>query len=270
MNKNVFNKTVFERWRATVIYAVGILGYMLMVTAVYPTYKKMLTEKADLLKNYPKGLLQLFGVKNINASSFTNYITLELLGFIWVIIMVAFVVAFARNMISGELKDGTLELLMSQPVPRWKILTSEGMAMLAGIVGLVVTTVLGVIVFGSAFASSGGVNYAGLAAFIPVGICLATAIAGYSVLFTVLIKDPRRVIMASVGLTLYFYLIHFAAGYSKIVDKIDWFGIFHYYDPFTVIERGTVPAKSVLVLLAFTAVGFGAAIWAFQHKDIKQ
>jgi ABC-2 type transport system permease protein len=269
VNRSVFNKTVSERWRGTLVYGVGIIAYMLMVTAVYPTYRKMLAEKADLLKNYPKGVLQLFGVKSINAASFTNYITLELLGFIWVIIMAAFVIAFARNMIAGELKDGTLELLMSQPVPRWKVLTSEGTALLAGIVALVVATVVGVFAFGSAFASSGGINYAGMASFIPVGICLALAIGGYSVLLSVVIEDPRRVAMAAAGLTLFFYLIHFAASYSKIVEKVDWFGVFHYYSPMEVIDSGTVPVKSVLILLAFAIVGFGAALWAFQRKDIK-
>jgi ABC-2 type transport system permease protein len=269
MNRSVFDKTVFERWRATLVYAVGILAYMLMLTAVYPTFRNMLAAKSELLKNYPKGLLQFFGVKSIDASSFSNYITLELLGFIWVIIMAAFVIAFARQMISGELHDGTLELLMSQPVPRWKVLTSEGIALLAGIVVLVVTTVLGIFAFGSAFASSAGINYAGYAAFLLVGICLSAAIAGYSVLFSVLLDDPRRAVMASVGLTLFFYLIHFAAAYSKIVEKVDWFDIFHYYSPMTVIDSGTIPVKSVLLLLAFAAVGFGAAVWAFDRKDIK-
>lgn len=269
MNKNVFNKTVFERWRATLVYVIGILAYMLMLTAVYPTFRKMLTAKSELLKNYPKGLLQFFGVKSIDASSFSNYITLELLGFIWVIIMAAFVIAFARQMIAGELSDGTLELLMAQPVPRWKILTSEGLALLAGIVVLVVATVAGIFAFGSAFASSAGINYAGYAAFLLVGISLCAAMAGYSVLFSVLLDDPRRAVMASVGLTLFFYLVHFAASYSTIIAKVDWFGIFHYYSPMTVIDSGTVPVKSVLLLLVFAAVGFGAAIWAFERKDIK-
>lgn len=269
MNRNVFNKTVFERWRPTVVYVVGLLAYMLMLTAVYPTFRKMLTAKSELLKNYPKAVLQLFGVNSIDAASFSNYITLELLGFIWVVIMAAFVMAFARQMVAGEIHDGTLELLMSQPVARWKVLTSEGVALLGGIVVLVVTTVVGIIVYGSIFASSAGVNYAGCAAFIPVGICLAAAVAGYSVLFSVLLNDPRRAVMAAVGLTLFFYLLHFAASYSSVLEKVDWFGIFHYYNPMKVIDSAQVPVKSVLILLAFAAVGFGASLWFFQRKDIK-
>jgi ABC-type transport system involved in multi-copper enzyme maturation permease subunit len=74
--------------------------------------------------------------------------------------------------------------------------------------------------------------------------------------------------MASAGLTLFFYVVHFAGAYWRIVEKIDWFGIFHYYDPLRVINSGNVPVKDVLILLAFAIVGFALAIWFFQRKDI--
>jgi len=269
LNRNVFDKTVLERWRPTLVYVVGLLAYMLMLTAVYPTFRRMLETKAELFKDYPKALLQLFGVQSIDTASFSNYITIELLGFIWVIIIAAYVIAFARQMVAGEVNDGTLELLMAQPVARWKLLTSEGLALLGGIAVLVVSTVFGIIAYGAIFASGTGLNYSGCAAFIPVGISLAAAVAGYSVLFSVLFNDPRRAVMASVGLTLFFYLLHFAASYSGVLEKVDWFGIFHYYNPLKVLDSGRVPVKSVLVLLAFAAVGFGASVWFFQRKDLK-
>ena len=267
MNFTVLRKNLSDRWAGTLIYALGILGYILMISAVYPTFKKTLAQKADLMKNYPKGLLQLFGVKNINAASFNNYMTIELIGFIWIIIMAAFVIAWTRAMISGEIRDGTMELLLAQPVERWKVLVSEGVGLLAGIVTLTVVTVVGTFAFGSAFGAK--VSYAGFAAFLPLGICVALAIAGYSLLFSALLDDPRRAVMASTGLTLFFYVLHFVSLYSKVVEKIDWFGVFHWYNPLPVLDGATVPVKSVLILLAFAAVGFGAAMVIFQRKDIK-
>jgi ABC-type transport system involved in multi-copper enzyme maturation permease subunit len=74
--------------------------------------------------------------------------------------------------------------------------------------------------------------------------------------------------MAAAGLTLVFYLVHVGGAYSKFFEKVDWFGIFHYYDPLKVLDSGNVPAKSVLLLLAFAAVGFGAALLVFQRRDI--
>lgn len=267
MNFTVLRKNLSDRWAGTLIYALGILGYILMISAVYPTFKKTLAQKADLMKNYPKGLLQLFGVKNINAASFNNYMTIELIGFIWIIIMAAFVIAWTRAMISGEIRDGTMELLLAQPVERWKVLVSEGVGLLAGIITLTLVTVLGAFAFGTAFGAK--VSYAGFAAYLPLGICAALAIAGYSLLFSALLDDPRRAVMAATGLTLFFYVLHFVSQYSKIVDKIDWFGVFHWYKPLSTLDSATVPIKSILILLAFAVVGFGAALVVFQRKDIK-
>ena len=175
MNLHVLRKNLSDRWAGTLVYSLGILGYILMISAVYPRYKKTLAAKTELLKNYPKGLLKLFGVQSLNVSSFNNYITVELVGFIWIIIMAAFVIAWTRAMISGEIRDGTMELLLAQPVERWKVLLSEGGGLLAGIVALTVVTVLGSFAFGGAFA--GELSYAGFAAFMPLGICLGLAIA---------------------------------------------------------------------------------------------
>ena len=267
MNLTLLRKNLSDRWGGTLVYALGIMGYILMITAVYPTFKKTMAAKSQLLKNYPKGLLQFFGVQNINAASFNNYMTIELVGFIWVIIMAAFVIAWTRAMISGEIRDGTMELLLAQPVERWKVLVSEGAGLLAGIAALTVVTAVGAIAFGSAFSAK--VSYAGFAAYLPLGICLGLAIAGYSLLFSALLDDPRRAAMAATGLTLFFYVLHFVSQYSSVVAKIDWFGVFHWYNPLSVLDSGNVPVKSILILLAFAAIGFGAATAVFQRKDIK-
>jgi ABC-2 type transport system permease protein len=267
VNLNVLRKNLSDRWRASMIYAIGILGYLLMIIAVYPTFKKTLAAKSELLKNYPKQLLQLFGVKSIDAASFNNYMTIELLGLIWVVIMAAFVIAWTRAMIAGEISDGTMELLLAQPVARWRVIVSESTGLLAGVVGLCCVTVVGTMALGAAFGAR--VSYAGFGAFLPLGIALALAVAGYSLFFSALLDEPRRAVMASAGLTLFFYLLHFGGTYSKVIDKIDWFGIFHYYNPMKVLDSGKIPVKSVLILLVFAAVGFGAATWVFQNKDIK-
>jgi ABC-2 type transport system permease protein len=262
---NLIRKTISDHWRGTSVYAIAIAAYMLMLAAIFPTIKNITNIKLTLMK-YPKGLLKFFGVQSFDISSFNNYVTLQFLSLIWVIIMAAFVIAFARNLIAGELHEGTLELLLAQPIERWKVLTSEVAVILGGIIGLVVVTVASTVVFGAAFGMK--VSYAGFAAFIPLGAALGASIAAYSILLSAVMRDPRRVAMAAAGLTLSFYLIHFAGTYSKVLDKVDWFSIFHYYNPLKVLDSGSVPVRSILILLAFTAACFAAALWLFQRRDI--
>lgn len=266
MNWNLVRKTARERRRSAAIYASANALYVLFICAFFPSIRDMTTLKMELFKDQYQGVARFFGVQSFDIQSFNNYIVLQFLSLFWVIIMAAFVISFARNMVSGELEDGTLELLLSQPIERWNLLTSEGATLLCGIVSLVVTTILSIIVFGSIFRV--GITYGGYLSFMALGTALFIAIAGYSIFFSALFKESRRAAMVSAGLTLAFYLLHFAGSYWSVADKIDWFGLFHYYRPLEVINGGGFPVKSVLVLLAFGVVGFAAALWVFRNKDI--
>ena len=265
MNWNMMRKTISDRWRGTAIYAGALAAYVLMLTAMFPSFQKM-TGIEEMFEGYPEGMTRFFGVESIDITSFSNFMTMELFGLMFVIIVGAFVFSFARNMVAGELRDGTLELLLAQPIQRWKMLTSKGGVLLAGIVGIVLVTVLSVFAFGAAFGID--VSYSGYLAYLLVAIALLVSIAGYSILFSTALHRPRWVVMASVGVTLGFYMMQFVATSSESLEKLGYFTIFHYYNPLKVLDSGSVPVGDVLILLAFGAACFGASLWFFQRKDI--
>ena len=265
MNWNLIRKTISDRWRGTAIYAGALVAYVLMLTAMFPSFQN-LTGVKEVLEQYPEGMARFFGVESIDFSSFNNFMTMEFLGLMFVIIAGAFIFSFARYAVAGELRDGTLELLLAQPVERWRILTSKAAVLLAGIVGLVLITVLSVLGLGSAFGID--VSYSGYLAYIPVAMALLVSIAGYSILFSTSLNRPRWVVMASVGVTLGFYMMQFAATSSQSLEKLGYFTIFHYYNPLKVMDSGTVPLWDVLVLLGVGAACFAASLWFFQRKDI--
>ena len=265
MNWNLVRKTISYKWRGTLIYSGSLVLYVLLMAAIFPSFSKM-TGIQDFVKNYPEALMKFFGVQSFDITSFNNYLVMELLSVMWVIIVGAYVISFARGMVSGEMKSGTLELLLAQPIERWKVLMSEACVLLGGIICVVLSMVLGVFVFGSAFGV--GVTYGAYLAFIPLGVALFLSIAGYSILFSVIFDQPGRAVMASAALTICFYVVHFAGIYWRVAEKIDWFGIFHYYDPLKVLNSGNVPVKDVLILLAFAVPCFALSLWLFQRKDI--
>lgn len=265
MNWNLLRQTLSDRWRSTAIYAGGIAAYALLSASMFPTIKNMKGAK-EMLEKMPKGFMKFFGAEQFDMTSYNNYMVTRMLGLILVVIIGAYVISFARAMVAGELSDGTLELLLAQPIERWKIITTRGLALLGGIVGLVLATVLSCVVFGAVFKAN--ITYGGYFAYIPLGVALFAAIAGYSVLFSAIFNSPARAAMAAAGLTLFFYILQFVGTYSKVLEKVAWFGIFHYYDPLKVLTGGNVPVRDVIVLLAFALVGFAAAIPVFQRKDI--
>jgi len=265
VNWNLVRKTISDRWKGALVYAGALVAYVLMLTAMFPSFQKM-TGFQEMMDKYPESMARFFGVESIDLASFNNFMTMEFLGLMFVIIVGAFVFSFACGMVAGELGDGTLELLLAQPIERWKMLTSKAAVLLAGIVGLVLITVLSVLALGSAFGID--VSYSGYLAYLPVAIALLVSIAGYSILFSTALHQPRWAVMASVGVTLGLYMMHFAATSSQSLEKLGYFTVFHYYNPLKVLDSGTVPLWDVLFLLAFGAACFAASLWFFQRKDI--
>ncbi|MBU1670861.1 MAG: ABC transporter permease [Actinobacteria bacterium] len=256
-------KTLKERWRMAAIFAGVIVLYSLLLAAIYPTVGKM---KTDYAKQMPKAFVKLFGVSSFNLDTFNNYVTLQFLSLMWVILVAAFVIAMARRMVAGELKDGTLEFLLSQPVQRWRLMSVQAGLLLAAIVGFVLVTVGSLIGWAAVFGV--GSDYGRFAIFILPAVSLMIAIAGYSMLFSALLKDPGAAAMAAAGLTLLFYLVNFAASYWKSVEFIGWVSIFKYYQPLEVLQKSSLPARNVLVPCLFGLACFAGALWAFQRRDV--
>lgn len=263
MNWNLVGKTISDRWKNTAVYAAGLALYTLMLTAIFPSFMKI-EGINELIEQYPKEIFELFGGAEFDFTSFSNYISVEFLGLIIIIIIGAYVFTFGRSMVAGEMKDGTLELLLAQPVARWRVLSSKAAVMLAGIVGLTAVTVLAVLAFGSAF--DVGVSYRGFLAYWPLAVAMFIAIAGYTILLTVIV--PRWGTMAAVGVTLAFYLLNFATKMVGSIDFMKYFSIFHYYDPNTVLNTGGVPVVHILVLTGFGVACFLVGLFIFQRKDV--
>lgn len=263
MNWDLVQKTVSDRWKNTLFYGIGLVAYTVMITAIYPTFRNI-SGIDKLLKNYPKEVLRFFGSTEFDISTFNGYINVEFLGLMMVIIVSAYVFTFARSVTAGEMKDGTLELLVTQPIERWEVVASKSVVMLAGITALVASVVLSVFAFGPIFRVD--ISFSGFASFLPLAIALFICVGGYSVLLAVIL--PQIGIMSAVGVTIAFYLANFVGESVKSISWIRYASIFHYYDPGKVLAEGAVPWLDVLVLAGVGLACLVAAAWAFQHRDL--
>ncbi len=263
MNAKLAQKTFDDRWRITGVFGIGLVAYVFLITAIFPSIKKM-PNIEQFTKSYPRELLKFFGSAKFDFTNFSSYITLEFLGLMMIIIVGAYVFVFARSVTAGEIKDGTLELLVTQPIQRWQIVITKSAVMLGGIVALLVSVILGVFAFGSAFKV--GVAFGGFASYLPVAVALFLAIAGYSVLLSVVV--PKGGIMASVGITIAFYLLNFIGESVGAVSWVRYLSIFHYYRPADVLGSGSVPWIDVLILAAIGVITLAGAAYLFQHRDL--
>src|SRR5712692_5004752 len=106
-------------------YSGGSFFYSVMVVVLFQQF--MLQHKSffqQYLTIIPKGLLRAFNAGG-DITSFGGFVGAEYLSFIWVVIVVAFVIAFTSGALAKELEQGTLELVLAYPIGRVRFFLSK-------------------------------------------------------------------------------------------------------------------------------------------------
>ncbi|MBI2935288.1 MAG: hypothetical protein HYY31_00525 [Chloroflexi bacterium] len=64
------------------------------------------------------------------------------------------------------------------------------------------------------------------------------------------------------------FVLDFISGLFDVLEPLGLTSLFHYYDPVGLAVNGSFPGLHVGILLTVAALGFGAAVWVFQRRDI--
>ena len=166
--------------------------------------------------------------------SLGKWMSLEFLA-LWPLLMSVYAIFHAGGIAAREVERGTMDMLLSQPVPRRHIIISKFLAFPVAIFAVAVASVIGVLM-GMAIIS----NYSDLGgvclAFLPA-LLIPLAVGSYSLLFSCIFLEPRKVMISAGSLTGLFYLLNILA---RAVDPLEWLGklsIFHYYTPVAITSE---------------------------------
>jgi ABC-2 type transport system permease protein len=130
------------RRKALVGFTVGLALYVLVVVVLYPSFKNS-SELDNLTKNSP-GVASLFGISGsltspvgwMNANVWVNFFPL---------ILLLLTIGYGASAIAGQEKDGPLELVLSLPFSRRRVVLQKVAALCvqaAILCGLTLLTVL--------------------------------------------------------------------------------------------------------------------------------
>jgi ABC-2 type transport system permease protein len=219
------------------------------------------------------------------------------IGYVHPVVLVIFciwAVGRAASAIAGEIDRGTMELLLAQPLARFRIVLAHFCVDLITIpllcLSLWVGTGLGIWLVDLKDMDASGQTEAGAtippSMFAPalwnVGVLLF-AISGLTMCLSAWGRSRGRVLGAAVLLTLVQFLINVV---GQLWDAIGWlrpFTVFYYYQAQQIILHGrwTVavgqtwsggqPIGSVnvvAVLLLVGAAGYALALWKFGQRDL--
>ncbi len=249
---------------ATLIFLYGVLTMYL-----YPTMAQSDIDIMSYLNSLPDALKAAFGYEGVDLTALTltpeTFATLEFLMF-WPLLIGVYGI-FASVGIARESERGTLDLLLAQPVERYKVLISKFSIFGVGALLIAVASLAG-LVLGTAIINE-SVNIGSLAMVLFEALLFVLAFASFTLLCSVIFLEPRKSLLAAGVVMAGSYILNFIV---PILDpSISWLrnlSLFYYYNPNEVVATASLNGTAVIVYTAVTIICFIAALLVFQRRDL--
>jgi ABC-2 type transport system permease protein len=222
---------------------------------------------------------KLIGGDKITIGQGLDTLTIGYVHPLLIAILSVWAIGRAAGAIAGELDKGTMELLLAQPLARWRVITSHftvdclTIPALCGCLWL--GTALGSHVFGLIAITAEDRKpvdpmLIGPALF-NVG-ALLFAISGYTLAISSAGRFRPRVLGIAVVLTLVQFLVNLLGQTWQAIEFLRPWTVFYYYQPQGLIlgfeGAATDAVRNVLTLAAVGLVGYIAALTIFCRRDL--
>ncbi|MGZ4595606.1 MAG: ABC transporter permease [Actinomycetes bacterium] len=262
---NVFTKTLRDHRHGILGWGLGLWLMSAFEIAVYPSVRDQGERMQALVESYPAAVKAFFGL-SADFTRGSGFLEAELFSLMVPLVTVAVGVGFGAGATAGEEERGTLDLLLSMPVSRRRVVLEKALAILVAITavgaGLAVTLVVG-----SAWLDMG----------VPVGRvltgCLSAVLLGAAfgaIALAVAAATGRRGLAAgvAVALALAAYLLH---ALSPLVAGLrPWRRLspFTWYAGDGPLTHG-LQADHALALVALAVAGALVGAVAFDRHDVR-
>ena len=262
---NVFGQSLWNRRRSVWVWAGGLVVLLLLTFAAWPTFASDSAAISDMISAMPKELFAMFGMTDPDSlATPAGFISSRAYQSIGPVVMMIFAIGAVSGLIAKEESRGQLDMVLSNPVSRRRMLLEKAgaIAVLTLVIGATLT------VFGLAGNAiwDTGLNGANILAANAGLVLLALCFGGIAIaVWSVFGPGPAIGVTAVIGATAWFL-----NGLGAIVDGLAPLRVL---SPFYWYLGNTAPlAKGFeaqyLLLLLVAIVGTAFATWRFTSSDL--
>jgi beta-exotoxin I transport system permease protein len=243
-------------------FALGLAAYGVVIASFWPTLKEAQDVYAQLIKAFPEPMVKAFGITNM--AHFTGFVGSEYLNLIWGVIVAVFMIMTASSFVAGEIDRGTIELWLSVPDERWRLLAAKLLSLLLQVAVLVVLSVVSLAL--PAYLVDVRLP---LDAWIALGVVLASfclAVGGYTALFSSALSSRGAAGSLAAGITFVSYFLGVVSGLSTKLDGLKYLSILTAFHPQSALEGGGYATQAAIL----SAIGLACALASlavFQRRD---
>lgn len=259
--------TLWQRRWTILWWTLGVGLFIAFIFAVYPSIRNSSAQIDKSLQNIPASAKNLFTDTNDFLSP-VGYLSSQCYFLLVPLLFIFLSVSLGSSLLAREEQEGTIELLLSRPVSRNRLLIAKAAAgtIILVVVGLVIAMVGSLLCRVIGF---DGVKAAGV--FFTTIMCLDIALlfGMLALAMTALGRLGRGgAIGISVLLALASYLFN---SLDKTLTWLVWPARllpFHYYHPADMLQSGRLNYPEAAGMLIASLVLLSLALAAFRRRDV--
>ena len=253
-----------DRRRSLTWWSVGVAIYIAFIAAVYPSISST-PGLADLENQLPESIMALMGASDYSFSTGAGYVSGELFGFMIPIFALILVIGAGGSAIGGAEERGTLDLLLSHPISRTRVLLQS--AVLLAVEAVVFGVVIVVALLIANPITDLGIDAANLVGAVT-GIVLLAITLGSLALIIGAATGSRAIALAVSGS--FAAISYFASSLSGLVSFLQpakWFSPFWYSTAGSPLVRGYTWWHGLVLIAASTVLlAIGAVL--FERRNL--
>jgi ABC-2 type transport system permease protein len=259
----ILRKTLRDQRRGLIGWTIGLVSLVLVYIAVWPSIRESAPQMNAYIRNLPKVMRELFIQGDYGTP--VGYVSSEIFGQMGLLLIVIAGIGLGARATAAEEETGTLDILLSTPVTRRRVLLEKLAALVVQVAALTVILSASIALLGPSVALR--VSLDGLVAATLSLILLGLAFGSIALLFGAWMGRRGLAIALTTALAVTGFVID---GLSKVVDWLEparFASPFYYYSANEPLKNGLDPWHA-LALAGLAVVAAALAVAVFERRDL--
>lgn len=264
--KTIFWRILKDRQTIFLVYLLINVGLLLMYIGLFPSFRDQSVAMEQMIKSYPESFLKAFNFDIASFNSVEGFLSTEQFSFMWPLLLILMTVGFSGTAFAGEIEQGTVEILLSQPISRLKIFFSRYLAGLASLVVFTIVSIYSAVPLIRIF--NIGYQFNNFTTMAVLAFLFGLAVYSIGMFLSAIFSDKGKVFFITGGILVLMYILNIVASIRESLTDLKYASFFYYFNPTKALVHNEIDHWSYLVFIGLAVIlTIAGAIW-FSRRDI--
>ncbi len=268
MNRGLLLKSAHEVWGVTLLCGVGVFIFENIMGAVFRAFPMEAMNVWFEVEFFQKFITALLGSELGDKVDPNQFLVIAWVHPVVLTLLWAHEITLCTRMPAGEIDRGTIDMLLSLPVSRWRLYICETITMAisgAFVVGLVLVGCL----VGNILTAPQSKPTLAQSIVITFNLyCLYVAVGGLAFFVSSLCDRRGRAVAISFGVVVGSFFMSFVEQFWEPARHLSFLNLLSYYRPLLIMRDNSWPVANMVTLGCVGLILWGMGGLIFNRRDI--